>query len=235
MKIIQLLLLFVVAVYANEFYAKLEPINTYVVKSSTSGEVIYANEDIEGNSAKNTTIVKVDSKVNRIDLDGSLKKLKIINNMISIENKNYKKLKNVSTKSEFEKDAQKIKVLNLQSQASDLRTKIATLRDQINKKTLVEKNRYIYSVDVKKGDYVNPGSLLYVAKDLSKGKLEIFLPINAANKYKDKTIYLDGVKTNLKINKIYKVADTKNISSYKCEIVIPDPKQFSKLVKVEFK
>jgi hypothetical protein len=223
------------SVSANEFYAKLEPINTYIVKSATSGEVIYANEDIEGKTASNTTIVKVDSKVNRIDLDGSLKKLKIINNMISIENANYKKLKKVSTKSAFEKDAQKIKVLNLQSQASDLKTKIATLRDQIKKKTLVEKNKYIYSVDVKKGDYVNPGSLLYVAKDLSKGKLEIFLPINSANSYTNKTIYLDSVKTDLKINKIYKVADSKNISSYKCEIIIPNPKKFSKLVKIEFK
>jgi hypothetical protein len=225
----------ILSVSANEFYAKLEPINTYIVKSATSGEVIYANEDIEGKTASNTTIVKVDSKVNRIDLDGSLKKLKIINNMISIENANYKKLKKVSTKSAFEKDAQKIKVLNLQSQASDLKTKIATLRDQIKKKTLVEKNKYIYSVDVKKGDYVNPGSLLYVAKDLSKGKLEIFLPINSANSYTNKTIYLDSVKTDLKINKIYKVADSKNISSYKCEIIIPNPKKFSKLVKIEFK
>ncbi len=235
MKILQFLLLFTAVVFADEFYAKLEPINTYVVKSSTSGEVIYANENIEGKTANNTTIVKVDAKVNRIDLDGSLKKLKIINNMIAIENANYKKLKNVSTKSAFEKDAQRIKVLNLQSQASDLKTKIASLRDQIKKKTLVEKNRYIYSVDVKKGDYVNPGSLLYVAKDLSKGKLEIFLPINTADQYKDKTIYLDGIKSDIKINKIYEVADSKNISSYKCEIVIPNPKQFSKLVKVEFK
>jgi hypothetical protein len=74
-----------------------------------------------------------------------------------------------------------------------------------------------------------------VAKDLSKGKLEIFLPINSANSYTNKTIYLDSVKTDLKINKIYKVADSKNISSYKCEIIIPNPKKFSKLVKIEFK
>ncbi|MEA1915360.1 MAG: hypothetical protein U9N30_08580 [Campylobacterota bacterium] len=235
MKIIQLLCVLALSAYASEYYAKLEPINTYVVKSAASGEVIFADENIAGKTAQSTTIVKIDSKVNRIDLDGALKKLKIINSMISIENKNYEKLKKVSTKSAFEKDAQRIKVLNLQSQAADLKTKVASLRDQIKKKTLTEKNRYIYSVEVKKGDYVNPGSLLYIAKDLSKGKLEIFLPIDTAHTFKEKSIYINGVKSDLKIDKIYAVADAKHISSYKCEIIVPNPKTFSKLIKIEFK
>lgn len=235
MRIVTLFLFLVASAFATEFYAKLEPINTYVVKAAVSGEVIYANEKIEGHTAKNSTIIRIDSKVNRIDLDGSLTKLKILKNMVSVEQKNYEKIKKVSTKSAFEKDAQKLKVLNYESQIADLETKIATLRDQINKKTLKEKSGYIYSVDVKKGDYVNPGSQLYVVKDLSKGKLEIFLPIDMAQSYKSKAIYLDGKKTDLKINKLYSVADSKHISSYKCEIIVPDPKQFSKLVKVEFK
>ena len=67
------------------------------------------------------------------------------------------------------------------------------------------------------------------------GKLEVFLPINEIESFKRKTIYLDGTKTNLKISKISKVADEKNISSYKAEIFIKNPKTFSKLVKVEFK
>ena len=71
--------------------------------------------------------------------------------------------------------------------------------------------------------------------DLSKGKVEIFIPISDAKTISNKIIYIDGVKTKLKIAKLYDVADTKHISSYKCEINIPNPKQFSTLVKVEFK
>jgi hypothetical protein len=71
--------------------------------------------------------------------------------------------------------------------------------------------------------------------DFSKGKLEFFIPINDAEMLKSKTIFLDGEKTDLKINKMYQVADSTHISSYKCEIVIKNPKEFSKLYKIEFK
>ena len=70
---------------------------------------------------------------------------------------------------------------------------------------------------------------------LSAGKLEIYIPIDQAANIKNKSIYLNGLKTDLKISKLYKIADTTHISSYKCEIVIPTPKSFSNLVKIEFK
>lgn len=50
-----------------------------------------------------------------------------------------------------------------------------------------------------------------------------------------KQYILIGKKSNLKIDKIYKVADSKHISSYKVEIIVPNPKTFSRLVKIEFK
>jgi len=59
--------------------------------------------------------------------------------------------------------------------------------------------------------------------------------MDSAMDIKNKTIYLDGKKSDLKISKLYTVADTKHISSYKCEIIIPAPKTFSKLTKIEFK
>ena len=65
--------------------------------------------------------------------------------------------------------------------------------------------------------------------------MEIFIPISDYESIQNKTIYLDGEKSDLKINKIYEVADSKHISSYKCEIVIENPKTFSRLVKIEFK
>lgn len=235
MKFLHIFLFLGISLFASEYYAKLEPINSYVVKSSVSGEVIYTNDDIEGKIAKNAIIVKIDDKVNKIDLKASEAKLDIIKQMIDIEQKNYNRLKKISTKSAFEKDAQKVKVLNLKSQKEDLASKIETLRDTLENKSLKEDGTFIYLINVKKGDYVNPGTVLYEAKDLSRAKLEIFVPINDANSLISKEIYIDGKKSSYKINKLYNVADSKHISSYKCEIIVDAPENFSKLVKIEFR
>ncbi len=235
MKYLFTLLFFVSVSLAGEFYSKLEPINSFLVKSSVSGKVIYTNDKLEGQKANNSKIVEIDSYVNRIDLQQSTNKLKAINSMIKIEQNNYKRLKRISSKSAFEKDNQKIKVINLESSKADILIKIANLKDSIKNKKMIEKSNYIYNIAVKKGEYVNPGTLLYEAKDLSKGKLEIFIPISDVDKIKDKIIYLDGKRTDLKINKIFNVADSKHISSYKVNIIIDNPKIFSRLVKIEFK
>lgn len=222
-------------VNANEYYAKLEPFETYSIKSAVSGKVVYVNSKIEGSTANNSIIVKIDSDLNEIELSQTRKKLSQINSMIDIESKNYDRLNQVSSKSAFEKDSQKLKVINYESQKADLITKIETLKDTIKNKKLVEKSNYIFNISVKEGDYVNPETLLYESKDLSKAKLEIYVPIADIETIKNKTIYIDGKASDVKINKIFEVADSTHISSYKVELVLNDVKQFSRLVKIEFK
>ena len=235
MRILWVFLFAISAVFANEYYAKLEPIESYQVKAAVSGKVIYSNSKIEGLKANNSTIIEIDSMVNKVDLEQSKNKLKYIEEMIQIEKNNYDRLNQVSSKSAFEKDTQKLKVINLESSKADMIIKIETLKDTISNKKLVEKSNYIFNIAVKDGDYVNAGTLLYEAKDLSKGKLEIFVPIAQIDEIKNKEIFLDGEKSNIKISKIYEVADATNISSYKVELILENIKTFSRLVKVEFK
>jgi hypothetical protein len=235
MKKICLILLCSLWAYANEYYAKLEPIESYVIKAAAAGEVIFSNEAIEGKIAQNSVIIEIQSDVDKIDLKQTKAKLSFFEKMIDIEQKNYERLKKVTTRSDFDKDSQLLKALNLQSTKTDLVIKIAQLEETIKNKKLKENNRYISAIHVKKGDYVTPGTPLYDTKDLSKGKLELFIPIQQAQSIQTQTIYLDDEKTDLKINKLYKVADETHISSYKAEIIIPKPTRFSKLYKVEFK
>lgn len=235
MKIVWLCLLFISSIFANEYYAKLEPIESYEVKSAVSGKVIFSNSKLEGSKANNSVVIEIDSVVNKVELEQSRNKLKYIDEMLKIENNNYNRLNQVSSKSEFEKDTQKLKVINLESSKADMIIKIESLKDTISNKKLIEKSNYIYNISVKEGDYVNPGTLLYEAKDLSKGKLEIFVPIASINEIKNKEIYLDGEKSDVKISKIYDVADSVNISSYKVELVLDNVDNFSRLVKIEFK
>lgn len=230
-----MLILAFATLFSDEYFATLEPVNTYSIKSSASGEVIFANKNLEGKYVSDAVMIKLDKTLNETELDLTKQKIKVLEQMIEIEQRNYDRFKNLTSKSEFEKDAQKMKVLNYELQVGDLKTKVATLQETIDKKTVREKNRFIYNIAVKEGDFVNAGTLLYETKDLSRGKLEIFIPIDKAEIYQKMAIFIDGTKTNLKISKIYKVADSKYISSYKCEIVIPNPKKFSKLVRVEFK
>ena len=235
MKIIWIYLFTISSIFANEYYAKLEPIESYQVKSATAGKVIYSNSDVEGLKANNSTIIELDSVLNKVELEQSKNKLKFIEDMLRIEKNNYDGLNQVSSKSEFEKDTQKLKVINLESSKADMMIKIETLKDIIANKKLVEKSNYIFNIAVKEGDYVNAGTLLYEAKDLSKGKLEIFVPIAQIDEIKNKKIYLDGVKSDTKISKIYDVADATNISSYKVELILTNIQTFSRLVKIEFK
>lgn len=235
MKVFLGFILLCVSLFANEYYAKLEPFESFSVKSSVSGKVTYSNEKVEGNIAKNDLIIEIDSVINTIDLEQSLKKLELINEMIKIENLNYERLNKVTSKSQFEKDTQKLKVINYESTKADLVTKIETLKDTLKNKKLMEKSKYISNIYVKEGDYVNPGTALYDAKDISKAKLEIYVPIDSIEDIKNKKIYLDGQESNIKINKIYNVADEKHISSYKVQLLVDNPKVFSRLVKIEFK
>ena len=235
MKIIWIFLLSLSTIFASEYYAKLEPIDSFQVKSAVAGKVVFSNSKIEGSKANNSTIIELDSSVNKIELEQSKNKLKYIEEMITIEKNNYDRLNQVSSKSAFEKDTQKLKVINLESSKADMIIKIESLKDTIDNKKLVEKSNYIFNIEVKEGDYVNAGTLLYESKDLSKGKLEIFVPIAQINEIKNKDIYLDGVKSDVKISKIYDVADVTNISSYKVELIISNVNTFSKLVKIEFR
>lgn len=235
MKILTLFLLTITTIFASEYYAKLEPIESYQIKSAVSGKVIYSNSKIEGLKANNSTIIEIDSMVNKVELEQSRNKLKYIDEMIKIETNNYDRLNQVSSKSAFEKDTQKLKVINLESLKADMIVKIDTLKDTISNKKLIEKSNYIFNIAVKEGDYVNPGTLLYEAKDLSKGKLEIFVPIAQIEEIKNKEIFLNGVKSDIKISKIYEIADSTNISSYKVELILENAKIFSRLVKIEFK
>ena len=235
MKKLTLFLLTITTIFASEYYAKLEPIESYQIKSAVSGKVIYSNSKIEGLKANNSTIIEIDSMVNKVELEQSRNKLKYIDEMIRIETNNYDRLNQVSSKSAFEKDTQKLKVINLESSKADMIVKIDTLKDTISNKKLIEKSNYIFNIAVKEGDYVNPGTLLYEAKDLSKGKLEIFVPIAQIEEIKNKEIFLNGVKSDIKISKIYEIADSTNISSYKVELILENAKIFSRLVKIEFK
>jgi len=228
------------------YYGKVEPYQTYNIKSDVSGKVVDVNKSVEGKNFDGI-VIKIDDYQNRVDLQNletQLQNLEIIKlsqeEILKRKKRNYEIYKTLKTKSQFDKDNKffdyqnSLIVLNqTKNNISNLKTQILKLKDTINKKTISFRN-YIYQIKVNKGDFVNFATPLATIMDIKKVKIEIFIPIDKIDTIKNKKIYINDKLSNFKISKIYKIADEKYITSYKVEIIGKYPK-ISDIVKVEFK
>jgi multidrug efflux pump subunit AcrA (membrane-fusion protein) len=264
MKILFLFLFLFFKLVASEYYSKAEPVETYSIQSAVNGKVLAVNDLLEGKISDGTVLIHIDDVIDKADLKATKQKLKSIKNSVALTRENlkyskkayeidkasYARIKDLSTLSRSAKEAKLLKSIasqsayikiklsleNLLTSKNDLELKIASLKDKISKKNIkIKKNLYIYKIYPNRGDYINFGMKLVDASDISKAKLTIFITDSDLDGIENKTIYLNGKKTDYKLNKLWQIADSTNISSYKAEIIINKPKRFSSLIKVEFK
>jgi len=132
------------------------------------------------------------------------------------------------------------KIINLKKQTLDLKYKIAMLKDLIAKKHIALPGEYLYKLMVHTGEFAAPGLPVAITQDITRAQLIVYLDrdeiIDTEGKnIQEKTIYIDGKPSKLKIDRLWKVADTQYISSYRARIVLLPKYPFSKLVKIEFK
>ncbi|WP_201352965.1 hypothetical protein [Hydrogenimonas urashimensis] len=258
------LLFFPLVLAARVHYAKLEPVEIYVIKAAAPGQVLEADDGAEGRIGDASVVVQIDDRVDRAQkraVELSLKALKstlqltreMEKNQQKVYEKDYRyylRTKDLKTKSQTEKDRIFTAMMASKNQLLSLREKIATLEkqiadteyqkalldDRIAKKAVRANGLYIYKVAVRRGDYVNPGALLLKAMDISRGRLVLYLDADEIEGIADKRIYLDGKETDLTFNKVIRVADDVHISSYRAEVILDRPgKLFSRLIKVELK
>lgn len=263
MKIL-LLLLSPLLLFAKVHYAKVEPYESIMLKSSVSALVTNVDLEAEGQMIEGKQVISLDDTLDKINVKSSKESLVLLQQMHDINNDiadslsdtvkrqegYYNRINKLSTASKTQKDnayssftsaktqylSTREKVINLEKQVLDLKYKVAQLEDSISKKSIVLENKYLYKLMVRKGDFVNPGTALAEVKDASKAKLVLFLEPEELAQIDQKIVYLDGEKTDYKVNKVWKVADEKFISSYRAEIYMPAPSGvFSKLMKVEIK
>jgi len=251
------------SLHATEYYAKAEPVERYTIQSSVSGKVLFADEDIEGKRASKKEIIFIDDEIDTKELNGVSKKIQITRRMIKLnkatasnlqktadkKKTNYEKILNLKTKSLLDKDRefydlsatqnslyqalQSIETLKLQLE--DLKVRQRILQKSIREKRISYPNFVVYKLLVKKGQNVMPGTPLLEIADVSHARLVLFLHSEEAKNVSKMVVYLDGKKTEYKVDKVYFISDAQRISSYKTEIIIDAPDTFSELVKVEFK
>jgi len=232
-----LLLLFTpLFIFAKVHYAKVEPYESVILKSAVSALVLDVDLDAEGSLVNEKRVIYLDDRLDKINLRTSKENLLILQETLKRQESYFKRMDKLKTVSVTQKDNAFFSFASAKTQYLDMQYKIAQLEDSIEKKSIVLHNMYLYEIMVRKGDYVSPGSPLATVVDASRAKLVLFLELSELENIEQKTVYLNGEKTEYKVDKVWKVADETFISSYRAEIYITAPEDsFSKLMKVELK
>lgn len=232
-----LLLLFTpLLIFAKVHYAKVEPYESVVLKSSVSALVMDVDLESEGQMIDGKRVIYLDDSLDKINLETSRENLLILRETLKRQESYFQRIDKLKTASTTQKDNAFYSFASSKTQYMDMQYKIAQLEDSIEKKSIVLHDMYLYEIMVRKGDYVTPGSPLARVVDASRAKLVLFLEPAELEQIGKKRVYLNGEKTDYKVDKVWRVADEKFISSYRAEIYITAPEgSFSKLMKVEIK
>ncbi|WP_345977520.1 HlyD family efflux transporter periplasmic adaptor subunit [Sulfurimonas sp. HSL3-7] len=258
-----LLLLSAAALFAKEYYSKVEPYEVLTIASNVSGQVTFADEKREGKKLDGKAYIKIDDKLDRIELENVRKKITLLRNTLKLneamqknyeeilakKETNYDNIRELKTKSLIEKDKEfydlvttqnqlistEKEVDNLKVQINDLNLRAEQLQKSIDDKSLSATGKVLYQLSVKEGQVVNPGMELAKVADISRAKLTIFLNADDMKNAKSRVLYLNGEKSRYKISRVWAIADSTHLSSYKAEIIIDAPKYFSELMKVELR
>ena len=263
MRIIFYLLLTSQLLLSEVYYSKVEPYKFKKLSSSVSGEVLFIDEDKLGQKLGKKPFIIIDSEIDRSELVDVEKKLKSLKNTLSLNKKilnnlsevlkkkeaNFKRTEALKIKSRIDKDrefydliasensfiATQKEVNSLSNSVADLELRKIQLQKNIRDKKVSANNHLLYSIKVKEGEVVNIATPLAEVADISKALLTIYVDVDELKDIESKTIYINDKKTNYKILRVLKIADSVNISKYRVQIAIDAPKVFSKLVKVELK
>ena len=259
-----LILLSPLLLFAKIHYAKLEPYESVVLKSAVSGLVIEVDLDAEGSMVSGKRVIHIDDVLDRSNLKDTKESVTLLEEMLGInqeiasslagtvkrQESYYKRISKLQTASKTQKDnaysaftsaktqylGTKEKIVSLKKQILDMQYKRTQLEDTLVKKSIILENKYLYKLMVRVGDYVAPGVALAEIQDASRAKLVLFLEPEELKDIEKRVVYIDGKRTSYKVNKVWRVADEKFISSYRAEIYLPAPEHaFSKLLKVELK
>jgi len=237
-----LLLLSAVLLFGYE--AKVEPFDTYKIKSSVAGSVVLSNKNLEAVNVKNGLLVRLDTKKDMIDLNNLKKQAEILKQeiknqeeLVKRKKEEYETYKNLKTKSKTQKNLKFYdyinaynQLLNLKSNLQNTIASIDKLKDTINKKN-IKATGYVYKIYPNVGDYLAPGVVVADVYNVSKEKIILYVPLNEKIKPR---VYINGKPSNFKIYKKYSVPDSKYITSYRVELVGKGLK-IGEIVKVEFK
>jgi len=239
-KAIFLLGICISTLFSKQYMVQIEPYEKFTIKAEVSGKITFVNKSLENSFIKNrTTLVKINLKDEKLKLDRQKNALIIQRKIVKVREKNYKAKKRIKQLSQYEKNLEELNYLDAKKTMLDIQDEIKRLKNEISKKEFSLENLYLQNIFINKNEYVNQGDSIYEAYDISKKKITLYLKLEEVEKLKNKSIYINGKKTNYKVIKISKITDKVKISKYKVSFVEENKNKknyfFNKLIKVELK
>lgn len=261
MRTLMIVLSLVLTLSAKEYYAKVEPYEILTISSNVQAQVLKTLEKDEGKLLSKKAYVILDATLDRVEqkqvkakivaLDKTLQlnedMLKNYEDILEKKKKNYDRVKSLKIKSDVEKDKEFYDLVNSQNQylstlkeienlniqINDLKLRSAQLAKSLDDKYLTAPGYVLYKLMVKPGQVVSMGTPLAEIADVKRAKLTIYLSAAEMKDAKDAKIKINGQLTSYKIDRLWNIADSQHLSSFKAQIIIDAPDQFSKLVKIE--
>ena len=219
-------------VFAQTYMAKVEPYDSFTIYSQTSGQIVELNKNDE-TKVVNKIIVKLDSNLEKKELEIYNKQLDLYLKKLSILENSYEKYIKIKGKSQSDKDDKLYDLIELKISIESIKLNIKTLEDTINKKTIKVENLYIKEFKVNLGDYVSAGTQLASAYNINKSKLVVYVSADDYENIENKKVLINGKDDIATIEKIDKTLDETYVSAHKITLVLKD-ENFGKILKVEF-
>jgi hypothetical protein len=217
---------------AQVYYAKVEPLFKYTVAAAVAGQVVLADENEEG-KVSSKTIIQLDDALDRINYEVAKENHKNLGETYETKRAIYEKIAAMSTKSQIEKDTEKIALLAARNAQESARYQMEAIRDMIGKKRVDAKGLYVYTIAVNEKEYVAPGTRLAELHDTSGSRLVIFVTKEEIDTLTDDAIAVNGQTGLYRIDKKWRITDAEFISGYRVELTGPAPETFSEVVKIE--
>lgn len=233
------LLLSVGFLNASSYMGQIQPYEKIEVVSEVSGLVIKVDRSLEFTYVEDDkNIVKIEKKQEEIELTGLKDSLHSVQKIYKLKKSNFQSKNRVKQISKYEKNLEQSSVFEIQNTLFKLQNSIKLIEYQKEKKTFNVKEKYINNIFVREGDYVNIGTKIMEVYQVSKSKIELYIRAKDIKNLNKKTILIDGKPSSFKIEKISKVKDSINLSSFLVRLV-KDTEDingyFGDVVKVEFK
>ncbi len=230
-----LLFIFTIPLIAGTYKAKIQPYESVIISAQTSGEIVKLDQKDELKMLDKKVLV-IDHVLESKELKNNKQKLKLLQNQISIKQRQYNRIKNLKGQSQTAKERYKSELLNYQMQSMDLKNAIARLEDIIRKKEITLEHKYLKKLYVKKGSFVAPGAKLMEVEDQNASRLVLFINAKDRQNIQNKTILINGKSDHgYKIEKAGDSTDEQYLSSYRVELVKEGKAPFGKIVTIEIK
>lgn len=252
-----------VLLHAQEYYAKVEPYEMRTIAANVSGLIVFADETMEGQVLSKQRFIQMDDELDRVELKQVSEKITLLERSLTLnealvanheavltkKRDNMERIAALKMKSQIEKDNEyyglitsenslittQKEIISLQTQINDLTLRKAQLERSIRDKSLSAPGFVLYALLVRPGQVVSASTPLAKIADRSRALLTFYLSREDAAAPEKKVLYLDGVKSDHKIERLWNIADEQHLSSYKAQIVIPAPERFSHLIKIELR